>query len=101
MVVKRDNLLWVVNVLKKIVYSINVISDKPHNPLVNSGAIMSAALLLHLAKPELEGMANKYDFVFDCFKVSNCYNLAITNLEIIHKFCNVLSWCCSVVLSFT
>ena len=58
-------------------FIINVFSDKPHNPLVNSGAIMSAALLLHLAKPELEGMANKYDFVFDSFKVSNCYNLAM------------------------
>ena len=68
---------------------LNVFTDKPHNPLVNSGAIMSAALLLHLAKPELEGMANKYDFVFDCFKVSNCYNLDMKNLGLIRKITNI------------
>jgi hypothetical protein len=31
---------------------------------------MSAALILHLVKSELEGMAEKYDFVFDSVKVS-------------------------------
>ena len=42
--------------------------DQPHNPMVNSGAIMSASILLYLVKPEMN-MAQKYDYVFDFFKV--------------------------------
>jgi len=41
--------------------------DQPHNPMVNSGAIMSASILLYLVKPEMD-MAQKYDYVFDFFK---------------------------------
>jgi len=37
-------------------------SDKPHNPLLNSGAIMSASLLLNLVHPEMK-MSEKFDFV--------------------------------------
>lgn len=36
--------------------------------MVNSGAIMSASILLYLLKPEMN-MAQKYDYVFDFFKV--------------------------------
>ncbi|XP_059081128.1 glutaminase liver isoform, mitochondrial-like isoform X2 [Tigriopus californicus] len=43
-------------------------NNKPHNPLVNSGAIMSAALILELVKPELEDMAAKFEFVHNYFK---------------------------------
>jgi glutaminase len=43
-------------------------SDKPHNPMVNSGAIMSASILLYQVKPEMN-VAQKYDYVFDFFKV--------------------------------
>jgi len=42
-------------------------NDKPHNPMVNSGAIMSAALLLQLVNPELN-RADKYDMVLEFFK---------------------------------
>jgi len=42
-------------------------NNKPHNPMVNSGAIMSAALILQLVKPELN-RADKYDMVMDFFK---------------------------------
>ena len=41
--------------------------DQPHNPMVNSGAIMSASILLQLVKPEMN-MAQKYDYVFEFFK---------------------------------
>ena len=37
--------------------------------MVNSGAIMSASILLYLVKPEMD-MAQKYDYVFDFFKAS-------------------------------
>ena len=40
--------------------------------MVNSGAIMSASILLYLLKPEMN-MAQKYDYVFDFFKVFNTY----------------------------
>jgi len=36
--------------------------------MVNSGAIMSASILLHLVKPDLS-LAQKYDFVYAFFKV--------------------------------
>ena len=39
-------------------------TDKPHNPLLNSGAIMSSALLLNLIHPEML-MSEKFDFVSD------------------------------------
>ena len=44
-----------------------IISDQPHNPMVNSGAIMSASILLHLVKKE-QNMAQKYDYVCQFFK---------------------------------
>ena len=43
------------------------ILDQPHNPMVNSGAIMSASILLQLVKPEMN-IAQKYDYVFEFFK---------------------------------
>ena len=36
--------------------------------MVNSGAIMSASILLHMVKKEMN-MAQKYDYVLDFFKV--------------------------------
>ena len=42
-------------------------NNQPHNPMVNSGAIMSASILLSLVKPELN-MAQKYDYVLAFFK---------------------------------
>lgn len=42
-------------------------NNQPHNPMVNSGAIMSASILLNLVKPELN-MAQKYDYVLEFFK---------------------------------
>jgi hypothetical protein len=38
--------------------------------MVNSGAIMSAALLLYMVKPELS-ISEKYEFVHQFFKVRN------------------------------
>ena len=41
-------------------------NNQPHNPLVNSGAIMSAALLLYMVKPELS-VSEKFEFVHNFF----------------------------------
>ena len=41
-------------------------TDKPHNPLLNSGAIMSASILLNLVKPEMP-MSEKFDLVMENF----------------------------------
>jgi len=41
-------------------------NGQPHNPMINSGAIMSAALLLYLVKPEMS-VSEKYEYVFDFF----------------------------------
>eukprot|EP00096_Caligus_rogercresseyi_P003195 TRINITY_DN1586_c0_g1_i10.p1 TRINITY_DN1586_c0_g1~~TRINITY_DN1586_c0_g1_i10.p1 ORF type:complete len:349 (+),score=119.06 TRINITY_DN1586_c0_g1_i10:851-1897(+) len=37
---------------------------KPHNPLLNSGAIMSSAMLLNLIHPEMK-MSEKFDYVME------------------------------------
>ena len=58
--------------------------DQPHNPMVNSGAIMSASILLYLLKPYMN-MAQKYDYVFDFFKV--CAKLP--NKFMVMGYCNV------------
>ena len=53
-------------------YTLLPVPDQPHNPMVNSGAIMSASILLYLVKPEMD-MAQKYDYVFDFFKASESF----------------------------
>ena len=45
------------------------ILDKPFNPLINSGALLSSALLLQLVKPELDDLARKYEYVMEIFEV--------------------------------
>ena len=45
----------------------NIFADKPHNPMVNSGAIMSASILLHLVRSEMK-IPLKYDYVMEFFK---------------------------------
>ncbi len=63
-----------------------VISDQPHNPMVNSGAIMSASILLHLVKPEMN-MAQKYDYVYAFFKVPPAFEVDL----FVMSFCSL---CC-------
>jgi len=41
-------------------------NGQPHNPMVNSGAIMSASLLLYMVKPEMS-VSEKYEYVHDFF----------------------------------
>ena len=43
-------------------------TDKPFNPLINSGALLSAAILLRLVRPELDDLARKYEFVYQIFE---------------------------------
>ena len=42
-------------------------NDKPHNPLLNSGAIMSCAILLSLVKPDMK-ISEKFDFLLEYLK---------------------------------
>ena len=42
------------------------VSGKPHNPMINSGAIMSAALLLYKVKPEAS-LAAKFEMIQNYF----------------------------------
>ena len=41
-------------------------NNQPHNPMINSGAIMSAALALYMVKPELS-ISEKFELVTDFF----------------------------------
>jgi len=41
--------------------------DKPHNPMINSGAIMSAAILIYEVQPHLS-LSEKYEFVHNYVK---------------------------------
>jgi glutaminase len=51
--------------------------DKPFNPLIDSGAIMSAALLLNEAEYDnnntSDAMSTSYEIVYDTIKVINYY----------------------------
>ena len=42
--------------------------DRPHNPMLNSGAIMSAAILLNVFRPDMKS-SDKFNFVTDYIKV--------------------------------
>ncbi|QQP52732.1 Uncharacterized protein FKW44_004970, partial [Caligus rogercresseyi] len=42
-------------------------NGKPHNPMINSGAIMSVAILLNLVKPEMN-MSDKFEYLYQFFK---------------------------------
>ena len=56
------------HILLKHPNSTNIFLDKPHNPLVNSGAIMSAAILLNVLNPQ-KSSKDKFDFVTEYMKV--------------------------------
>jgi len=61
---KKANNLWKI----WLIYYQNL--DKPFNPLVTSGGILSASILLQLVKPELDDLASKYEFVHNVFEVT-------------------------------
>ena len=46
----------------------NIFLDKPHNPMINSGAIMSAAVLLNVLNPQ-KSSKEKLDYVTEYMKV--------------------------------
>ena len=65
------------------------ILDKPFNPLINSGALLSSALLLQLVKPELDDLARKYEYVMEIFEVSKdmLYILLFLSIFSIENLC--------------
>lgn len=46
-----------------------LISEKPHNPMINAGAILVCSLLKTLVKSEMT-LAEKFDYTMNYFKVS-------------------------------
>ena len=62
-------------------------SDKPHNPLVNSGAIMSAALILQMVKSNEFGcdMASKYELLHSYIKVLLSVNVSYSPVNLAIK----------------
>lgn len=54
-------------------------NGQPHNPMVNSGAIMSSALLLYMVKPELT-VSEKFEYVHAFFsKMSGGHDVGFQN----------------------
>lgn len=46
----------------------NIFSEKPHNPMINAGAILVCSLLKSLVEPEMT-LAEKFDYTMNFFKV--------------------------------
>ena len=44
-------------------------TERPHNPMVNAGAIVTLSLLLNLSEVDMT-LAEKFDWVMNYFKVS-------------------------------
>ena len=55
-------------VIRQIMTLTHLFSDKPHNPMLNSGAIMSAAILLNLLNPKMDS-EKKFGFFSDYLQV--------------------------------
>ncbi|KAK0085053.1 hypothetical protein PV325_005899 [Microctonus aethiopoides] len=54
-------------------------NKKPHNPMINAGAILICSLLKSLIKPEMT-LAEKFDFTMNCFKrLAGGENLGFNN----------------------
>lgn len=54
-------------------------SEKPHNPMINAGAILVCSLLKTLIKPEMT-LAEKFDFTMNYFKrLAGGENLGFNN----------------------
>ncbi|XP_057331345.1 glutaminase liver isoform, mitochondrial isoform X1 [Microplitis mediator] len=54
-------------------------NKKPHNPMINAGAILICSLLKSLIKPEMT-LAEKFDFTMNCFKkMAGGENLGFNN----------------------
>lgn len=50
-----------------ICINIEFLTEKPHNPMINAGAILVCSLLKSLIKPEMT-LAEKFDFTMNYFK---------------------------------
>lgn len=46
-----------------------ILAGKPHNPMINAGAILTASLLQTIIRPEMKH-SEKFDWLMNYFKVS-------------------------------
>ena len=61
-----------VGTFELIIYKCTVVAvlvERPHNPMVNAGAILVLSLLLNLSEVDMS-LAEKFDWVMNYFKVS-------------------------------
>ena len=52
---------------------------KPHNPMINAGAILTASLLQTIVRPEMKH-SEKFDWIMNYFKVSAFRLLASSSI---------------------
>lgn len=78
--------------------------EKPHNPMVNAGAILVLSLLLNLSEVDMS-LAEKFDWVMNYFKVSPVLDPLTTHVLCLFGFFSVREWspltlrCLHVILS--
>lgn len=66
----------IMNIRENLIASFHVIYfvEKPHNPMINAGAIITCSLLKTLIKPEMT-LAEKFDYTMSFFQV--CTQIAL------------------------
>ena len=55
-------------------------ADKPHNPMLNSGAIMCSAIASNLVEPKMKN-SEKFDYILNYMRVSWLTQGIIINTE--------------------
>lgn len=53
-------------------------AERPHNPMINAGAILVCSLLKTLVKPEMT-LAEKFDYTMNYFKVRDVFYWAFNS----------------------
>jgi hypothetical protein len=65
-------------------------TDRPHNPMLNAGAILSAGVAATLVEPDMTN-SEKFDYIQQYFKVSNIFMLVafmiLVSSALLEEFC--------------
>lgn len=67
--VQKKKTIYISKTKTIISYWILFYIEKPHNPMINAGAIITCSLLKTLIKPEMT-LAEKFDYTLSYFRVS-------------------------------